>query len=60
MAVIFGTPEVDGEDDQDNHGCKYCDITPTLSGMAVYQHTVRATFEVKKKNKKKSEKRWVA
>ena len=24
MAVIFGTQEVDGEDDQNNHDCKYC------------------------------------
>ena len=51
MAVIFRTPEVDGEDDQNNHGCKYCDIPPTLSGMTVYQHTVRAQSEVKKKKK---------
>ena len=49
MAVIFGTPEVDGENDHNNHGCTYCDIPPTLSGMAVYQHTARAQFEVKKK-----------
>ena len=48
MAVIFGTQEVDGEDDQNNHDCKYCDILhpPPLSGMAVYQHIVRAQFEV--------------
>ena len=50
MAVVFGIGEVDGEDDQNNHGCKYCDIPPTLSGMAVYQHTVRAQFEEEEKN----------
>ena len=55
MAVIPGTPEVDDEDDQHNHGCKYCDILPILPGIAVYQHTVWAQFEVKNKKTNKKQ-----
>ena len=43
---------VDGENDKrTTMAVNNVNILPTLSGMAVYQHTVRAQFEVKKRKK---------
>ena len=41
MAAIFGTLEVDGEDDQNNHGCKYALLafSPGLKDPSTFSAT---------------------
>ena len=54
MAVIFGTQEVDGEDDQNNHDCKYCDILHLFQEWQSISTLCEPSLKWKKK------KRWLA